>query len=99
HDDAVAVGQQRHLGQAPVGRGQAFDLGPHVVEGPEPEVAAQAGGQLGGDDPVGAGGARGGDLLVEDADPALDVGGGPALLAGPGGGQHHVGVTARLVEE
>ena len=65
----------------------------------EPEVGAEQAGQLGGDHPVGAGGARRGDLLGDRADPALEVRGGAGDLGGPGGGQHDVGLRGRAGEE
>ena len=65
----------------------------------EAEVGAEAAGQLGGDHPVGPGGARRRDLLAEPADPALEVGGGAVDLGEAGGRQHDVGLADRLGEE
>ncbi len=79
--------RRRERGDHPVaGRGQdlggdagvrwrhGLDLGPDVVDRLQPEVGAQAAGQLGGDHPVRAGGARRGDRLAQHADATLDVG-------------------------
>ena len=59
-DHAVLrVGRSEQLeGDAGVGRGQLLDLLPDLLGGLEPEVGAEPAGQVGRDDPVGAGGAR-----------------------------------------
>jgi hypothetical protein len=64
-------------------------------EGLEAEVAAHAGRELDGDHPVGSRRAGRGHLRVQAADPALEVRGGPRLLAGHDRRQHHVGRARR----
>jgi hypothetical protein len=63
----------------------------------EAEVGAEAVGQLGGDHPVGPGGAGRRDLLVQDGDATLEVGGGAVDLGEPGGRQHDVGFAGGVV--
>jgi len=61
----------------------AGDLGPDALDRLETEIGVESAGQLGRDDPVGAGGAGAGDLLVHHADPPLDVGRGASTSAKP----------------
>ncbi len=91
-------GAEQVEGDAGVRRGQLLDLLPDLVDRLQPQVAAEAAGELGGDDPVGAGGAGRRHGLAQQADAALDVGGGPRRLGVAGDRQHDVGLGRGLVE-
>ena len=68
------------------------DLGPDRFGGLDAEVGAQAQGEFGGDHPVGAGGARRGDLLLGDTHATLEVREGAVDLGRCRSGQDEVGV-------
>ena len=80
-------------------RGYPGDLVPHVLGGTEAEIGAQLAGQLGGDGPIGSGGARRGDNLALTRDPPLQVGVGAPPFGEPGGGEHNVGPDGGRIQE
>ena len=94
HDDAVApVAAAQHLrGEAGVTGASALDLGPDLLDRLEAEVGAEAAGQLGGDHPVGAGGAGRRDLLGDGLTRPSMLVVRAVDLGGPAAGEHDVGL-------
>ncbi len=78
---------------------QRGDLGPDLRHALELQVGAELVGELGGDGPVGTGGAGRGDLLVQRAHATLEVGGRAVHLGEAGDRQDDVGLLGRGREE
>ena len=75
------------------------DLGEHVGGRGEAQIGAEASSEFGGDEPVGASGARRRDPLRQCADATLDIGGGAQLLGETGGGEDDVRPLAAGIEQ
>ena len=101
HHDAVGVRRiGQHGGVQPGVRRRVLDqLGPQVGRGRRAEVGAEPQRELGGDHPVGTGGAGRRDLLVQRRHPTLEVGGGAVGLGDARHRQDHVGLTGRGGQE